>query len=69
MCLRLTSLVCLRVCVRFSTSEEAVNELIKEAKTRWLREEEVIDDTTVAMACIGGWRGGTGGADPKGASS
>ena len=46
-----------------------MNELIKEAKTRWLREEEVIDDTTVVMACIGGWRGGTGGADPKGASS
>lgn len=38
-------------------AQVAVNELIKEAKTRWLKEEEVIDDTTVVMACIGGWRG------------
>lgn len=42
-----------------STSpQDAVNELIKEAKTRWLREEEVIDDTTVFVANIGTWRGG-----------
>jgi hypothetical protein len=43
---------------KHTSTEDAVNELIKEAKTRWLREEEVIDDTTVVMACVGGWRGG-----------
>ena len=39
--------------------QEAVNELIKEAKTRWLKEEEVIDDTTVVVAYIGDYRGGS----------
>ena len=46
---------------KYESPEEATNELIKEAKTRWLREEEVIDDTTVVVACVGKWRGG--GAD------
>jgi len=43
---------------RSASCEEAVDALVKEAKTRWLREEEVIDDTTVLVACIGDWRGG-----------
>ena len=45
--------------VKFGPSETVVSELIKEAKKRWLQEEEVIDDTTVCVAYIGGWRGGS----------
>lgn len=40
----------------YENPTEAVKDLIKEAKARWLREEEVIDDTTVMVAFIGGYR-------------
>ena len=54
----MTSQEVVDMAAKYDSVEVAVNELIKEAKTRWLREEEVIDDTTVVLACIGGWRGG-----------
>ena len=55
--------------VKYASPQEATEELIKEAKTRWLREEEVIDDTTVLVANIGAWRGGGGDGGDKGAAS
>lgn len=36
--------------------QEAVEGLIKEANARWLREEQVVDDTTVCVAFLGDWR-------------
>jgi hypothetical protein len=42
-----------------SSPEQATLDLIKEAKKRWLKEEEVIDDTTVCVAFIGSWKGGS----------
>ncbi|TFJ84529.1 hypothetical protein NSK_004514 [Nannochloropsis salina CCMP1776] len=36
--------------------QEAVETLIKEANTRWLKEEQVVDDTTVCVAFLGEWR-------------
>mmetsp|Transcript_13748 Transcript_13748/g.16361 ORF Transcript_13748/g.16361 Transcript_13748/m.16361 type:complete len:341 (+) Transcript_13748:53-1075(+) len=54
----MTSQEVVDMAAKYNSTEDAVNELIKEAKTRWLREEEVIDDTTVVVACIGAWRGG-----------
>jgi len=33
-----------------------VETLIKEANTRWLKEEQVVDDTTVCVAFLGEWR-------------
>jgi serine/threonine protein phosphatase PrpC len=60
----MTSQEVVDIAAKFRSTEDAVNELVKEAKTRWLREEEVIDDTTVVIACIGAWRGGGGAAAP-----
>lgn len=34
----------------------AVDTLVQEANTRWMREEQVIDDTTVCVAFLGGWK-------------
>ena len=56
------------IVVQHSASDEVVSELIKEAKKRWLQEEEVIDDTTVCVAYVGEWRGGRG-AGTAGAAS
>jgi len=36
--------------------QEAVEGLIKEANARWLREEQVVDDTTVCVAFLGDWK-------------
>lgn len=36
--------------------QEAVEGLIKEATARWLREEQVVDDTTVCVAFLGDWK-------------
>jgi len=36
--------------------QDAVEGLIKEATARWLREEQVVDDTTVCVAFLGDWK-------------
>lgn len=42
-------------------AENAVRALVEEANNRWMREEQVIDDTTVALAFFRGWTpGGSG---------
>jgi serine/threonine protein phosphatase PrpC len=41
----------------------AVDKLINEANERWMREEQVIDDTTVCVAFLGNFM--AGGADAK----
>jgi len=41
---------------QYEDPTEAVKDLIKEAKARWLREEEVIDDTTVVVVHINGFQ-------------
>ena len=46
---------------RSSGAENAVQALVEEANNRWMREEQVIDDTTVALAFFRGWTpGGSG---------
>ncbi|CAJ1905508.1 unnamed protein product [Cylindrotheca closterium] len=37
---------------------QAVDTLVTEAGTRWMKEEQVIDDTTVIVANLFGWRSG-----------
>jgi serine/threonine protein phosphatase PrpC len=37
--------------------QQAVDALIREANDRWMREEQVIDDTTVCVAFLGNWAG------------
>ena len=37
-----------------------VRALVEEANNRWMREEQVIDDTTVALAFLRGWTPGSG---------
>lgn len=37
--------------------QQAVEALIREANDRWMREEQVIDDTTVCVAFFGPWAG------------
>lgn len=37
---------------------QAVDTLVTEAGTRWMQEEQVIDDTTVIVANLFGWRSG-----------
>jgi len=36
----------------------AVENLINEANDRWIKEEQVVDDTTVCVAFLGSWIGG-----------
>lgn len=45
----------------FKTSEPrfAVDKLISEANERWMKEEQVIDDTTVCVAFLGQFKGGS----------
>uniref|UniRef100_A0A7S2A7W6 PPM-type phosphatase domain-containing protein n=2 Tax=Trieres chinensis TaxID=1514140 RepID=A0A7S2A7W6_TRICV len=38
------------LCMPSASPSEAVNTLVKEANTRWMREEQVIDDTTIIAA-------------------
>jgi len=38
--------------------QKAVAALIEEANQRWLKEEEVIDDTTICVAYCGTYTGG-----------
>jgi len=38
------------------TPSEAVESLVKEASLRWMREEQVIDDTTVILANLFGYK-------------
>ena len=45
-------------------AEDAVGKLVKEATDRWMREEQVIDDTTVAVAFLRGWTPRTGQVSP-----
>lgn len=40
----------------FDTPSEAVESLVKEASLRWMREEQVIDDTTVIVANLFGYK-------------
>jgi len=40
-------------CKNNSDPRKSVDELITEAKTRWMREEQVVDDTTVIVAHLG----------------
>jgi serine/threonine protein phosphatase PrpC len=35
---------------------QAVDTLVSEAGTRWMQEEQVIDDTTVIVANLFGWK-------------
>ena len=35
---------------------QAVDTLVTEAGTRWMKEEQVIDDTTVIVANLFGWK-------------
>jgi serine/threonine protein phosphatase PrpC len=37
---------------------QAVDTLVTEAGTRWMQEEQVIDDTTVIVANLFGWKSG-----------
>ena len=39
-----------------TTPSEAVDSLVKEASLRWMREEQVIDDTTVIVANLFGYK-------------
>lgn len=39
----------------------AVDRLISESNERWMKEEQVIDDTTVCVAFLGSFQMGTGG--------
>lgn len=38
---------------------QAVDTLVTEAGTRWMKEEQVIDDTTVIVANLFGWKSST----------
>jgi hypothetical protein len=44
--------------IAFNTTEPrfAVDRLISESNERWMREEQVIDDTTVCVAFLGGFQ-------------
>lgn len=51
----------------FSTTEPrfAVDRLISESNERWMREEQVIDDTTVCVAFLGSFQANAGAAPSK----
>lgn len=51
---------CLSIACAASEPRAAVAALITEANERWMREEQVIDDTTVCVAFLRGWTGGPG---------
>ena len=46
----------IEMAVSHSTPSEAVESLVKEASLRWMREEQVIDDTTVILANLFGYK-------------
>lgn len=50
--------------IAFTTTEPrfAVDRLISESNERWMKEEQVIDDTTVCVAFLGSFQAGGGGA-------
>jgi len=56
----MTSQEVVDIVASFAKPQDAVSALMKESKRRWLDEEEVVDDTTICVACIGGWKGGNG---------
>ncbi len=51
----------------FQTTEPryAVDKLISEANERWMKEEQVIDDTTVCVAFLGAFKGTPAAGKPK----
>mmetsp|Transcript_34202 Transcript_34202/g.50278 ORF Transcript_34202/g.50278 Transcript_34202/m.50278 type:complete len:90 (+) Transcript_34202:53-322(+) len=42
--------VCVEMALETSGPSDCVDTLVKEANVRWMREEQVIDDTTVIVA-------------------
>ena len=46
----------------------AVDRLISESNERWMREEQVIDDTTVCVAFLGSFQAGAAAASPTAAA-
>jgi len=54
--------------IAFNTTEPrfAVDRLISESNERWMREEQVIDDTTVCVAFLGTFQANAAGAPPTG---
>jgi serine/threonine protein phosphatase PrpC len=53
--------------IAFNTTEPrfAVDRLISESNERWMREEQVIDDTTVCVAFLGNFQANATGAGSK----
>ena len=49
---------CVNIATGYRDPREAVDTLIREANERWMKEEQVIDDTTVIVAHIGAYAGG-----------
>jgi serine/threonine protein phosphatase PrpC len=57
----MTNEECVAMAARRSQPRDAVQDLILEANARWMKEDQVIDDTTVCVAYLGGWSGGGSG--------
>ncbi len=51
----MTNEECVAIAELYSKPKDAINALIKESTSRWLADDQVVDDTTVLLGFLGDW--------------
>ncbi len=52
----MTSDECVAIAEMYSKPKEAIDALITESTSRWLCDDQVVDDTTIILGFLGDWK-------------